>query len=92
MLKSEKAYPFNPVWTKYLERRKSPDRIEKELWFSLGLLFRRPQRSFLYPETPGGGGTRALERLELAAARIAQSVLGERGTGNSSPLLDAFEG
>ncbi|MHB8544917.1 MAG: group II intron reverse transcriptase/maturase [Leptospirales bacterium] len=41
------AHPFNPVWTKYLERRKSPSRIEKEFLFSLGLLFRRPQRSFL---------------------------------------------
>ncbi|BAM06510.1 ORF6N domain-containing protein [Leptospirillum ferrooxidans] len=39
----------------------------------------------------GSGGNRALERLELAAVRVARPVLRGRGTGNSSLLLDSPE-
>ena len=55
----------------------------------------------LLPEAPaiffltGNAGSderRAIERLELAAVKVARSVLRGRGTGNSSLLLDPPEG
>ena len=65
--------------------------IQDRYWVFAQLLPDAPA-IFLLTGNAGSDENWALERLELAAVKVARSVLRGRGTGNSSLLLDPPEG